>query len=177
MPALPIIFAPHPVFKQTATRIDDINDDVRRIAQDMLDTLANEKAAGIGANMVGITQRIIAFDMCENGVSDPHVCINPDIISASEETQTIEEASLSFPGIEATITRPKAIDMRYTDIDGVEKTIHAEGFLAAVLQHEIDYLDGITFLDHLSKLKRDRLLKKMEKHKKTHLSTHCCSKC
>ena len=168
MPVLALTYAPHPIFKSTAHPVTEVTEEVRALADSMLETLYFERAVGIGANMVGVLQRIAVVDLQIEGVRSPLVLINPVITWYSEEVQTFKEASLCFRGIDADITRPKAIKVSYLDYQGTEQTLAAEGFLASVIQHEIDYLDGTVFLDHLPRLKRDMLLKKMLKHIKMH---------
>jgi peptide deformylase len=166
MTALPLIIAPHPIFKQKAAPVAGVDGGVRKIMDDMLETLAVEHGVGIGANMVGILKRIVVINVEDNGVTHKLFMANPEITEKSKEVQTYLEASLSFPGISADITRPKAVRVKYLDYDGKSQEIAAEGFLSTCLQHEIDYLDGKVFLDYLSKLKRDTLMRKMEKFKK-----------
>lgn len=168
MPVLDLVMAPNPIFRQKAVAIDNVNADVQALCDDMLETLYAERGIGIGANMVGVLKRVIVVDLQEDGIRKPLVCINPEIISTSKETETREEASLCFPGIRAEITRPNAVSIRYLDTNGAPQTLDAEGWLATVIQHEMEYLDGRTFLDNLSKMKRDRLLKKMQKQQKHH---------
>ena len=158
-----LIIGPNPIFKQIATPISEVNDEVRGWIKDMFAIMYEEGGLGLGANMVGLLKRIVVVDMQEGGHKSPLPLINPEIIAKSAETQTTEEASLSFPGISAPITRPKTISVRFLDETGATKTLDADGFLAIVIQHEMDYLDGKTYLDHLSKMKRDMLLKKMKK--------------
>lgn len=166
MPALPLVYAPNPIFKQKASPVERVDDTIRQLIDNMFGTLYLEKGIGLGANMVGVLKRIIVLDMQEDGKRTPISFINPDIIARSEETQTFKEASLCFPGISAEITRPKDITVRYLDYQGNEQVLKASGFFATVIQHEVDYLDGKVFLDYLSKMKREMLLKKMEKHLK-----------
>lgn len=168
MPLLSLVYAPNPIFKQKAVPVEKVDDAVRAHVDDMLQTMAVEQAVGIGANMVGLLKRIAVVDLHENGKSNPHVFINPNIYWRSEEKQEHEEASLCFPGISAVISRPKAIRLRYLDYEGNAKELEAEGFLSTVIQHEVDYLDGVTFLDHLSKVKRDMLTRKMQKYIRQH---------
>lgn len=168
MKHLQLVYAPHPIFRQKALPVDKIDDEIRMLADKMLATVYLEGGIGIGGNMVGVLKRIVVIDLQENGVRNPRIYINPEIIWYSEETQTFKEASLCFLGIDADVTRPKAIKITYLDYDGKQHEIDAEGFLATVIQHEVDYLDGKIFLDYLSKLKRDTLIKKMEKHIKMH---------
>ncbi|HJD56010.1 MAG TPA: peptide deformylase [Rickettsia endosymbiont of Pyrocoelia pectoralis] len=163
-----IVYEPNEIFKKQAEHIEIVDDNIRTIVDKMLKTLHIERAVGLGANMVGVLKRIVVIDLHENNKSSPIILINPEITYSSEEKQTFVERSLSFPGIEASVTRPKAIKVNYLDYDGNKQELAAEGFLATVIQHEVDYLNGKTFLDHLSKLKRDTLLKKMLKHIKLH---------
>ena len=165
---LPLIYAPNEIFKKKAQIIDAVDDNIRLLVDRMIKTLEVERAVGLGANMVGILKRIVVIDLYEDRVSNPMVFINPEIVFKSVETQTFDEASVCFPGISAEISRPKEIRVKYLDYQGQEKELTATGFLACVLQHEIDYLDGKVFLDHLSKMKSDILLKKMQKHIKLH---------
>lgn len=178
MAILQIIYGYNPIFKKKAEKFSEINQDAKDIAELMLNTMYHERAVGIGANMVGILKRIIVIDLLENGEKNPIVAFNPEIIEKSTEMQSFEEASISFPGIITVISRPNKIKLKYQDLEGNEKLIDAEGFLASVIQHEIDYLDGITIFDHVSKLRKDTLLKKMEKHLKMyppHIHSASCS--
>lgn len=161
---LQIIYAPNKIFRTKAEEVTQVNDEIRSIADGMLKTMQVEQAVGLGANMVGVLKRIAVVDLHENGVSNPLVFINPKIIWHSDKMQEFEEASLCFPGISAKISRPDSIKVSYIDYDGKEQEMEATGFLATVIQHEVDYLDGKIFLDYLSKMKRDVLLKKMEKY-------------
>lgn len=178
MPPLTLIYAPHPIFKTKAEAVMTVDDNIRKLVDDMLATIYLEKAVGLGANMVGILKRIAVVDLQEKGVRSPFIFINPEITWCSEEKQTFKEASLCFPGIFADISRPKAIKIRYLDYNGIEQELEAEGFLATVIQHEVDYLNGITFLDYLSKMKQDMLVRKMVKHMKRfppHIHTEHCN--
>lgn len=164
MKHLQLVYAPNPIFRQKALPVDKVDNEIRILIDKILSTVYVEGGIGIGANMVGVLKRIAVVDLQENGERNPHIFINPEITWRSKEVQTFKEASLCFLGIDAEVTRPKAIKMKYLDYDGKPQEIEAEGFLATVIQHEVDYLDGKIFLDYLSKLKRDTLLKKMEKH-------------
>ena len=166
MSVLPLVFGPDPIFRKRADVVADVTPAILSLTEDMLETLYHHNAVGIGANMVGVLQRIIVVDLQRDGKREPLVCLNPEILAQSSVTQTNNEASLCFPGISAAITRSEKIEMRYMDLDGVSNTIEAEGWFAAVLLHETEYLNGRTFLDNLSKMKRDRLIKKMLKERK-----------
>jgi peptide deformylase len=163
---LQIIYAPDPIFKQVAVTVKTIDEEIKNLVELMFQTAKHEGAIGLGANMVGIRERIAIIDWQQGNES--FAMINPEILSQSSDQQEFEESSLSYPGIAAKIKRPQSITVQYLDIEGNLQERNAEGFLATIIQHEIDYLNGIVFLDHLSKLKRDRLLKKMHKHLKLH---------
>jgi len=165
---LNLIYAPNNIFKQKTDDIVKVDDTIREIADRMVKTMYVEGAVGIGANMVGILKSIAVVDLRENGEYNPYIFINPKIIFRSKETQKFEEASLCFPGISAEIERPSAIKLSYLNDQGVTQELDATGFLATVIQHEVDYLNGKIFLDYLSKMKRDILLKKMEKYMHDH---------
>lgn len=165
---LPLVYAPNEIFKKRALVVETVDDEIRLTVDRMIKTLETESAVGLGANMVGILKRIVVIDFRENSISNPQVFINPEIIYKSQELQTFEEASVCFPGIVAEISRPKKIKIKYLDYQGSAHELEASSFLASVLQHEIDYLDGKIFLDYLSKMKSDMLLKKMQKYIKMH---------
>lgn len=168
MALLQIIYAPNAIFKKKAKSIELINEEIQQIAKDMLETMYAESAVGLGANMVGIDKRIIVLDLRESGVDNPYVMINPEIEEFSEDQNEYEEASLSFPGVSAKLKRSTKVTVKYLDLDSKEQILVADNFLARVIQHELDYLDGVVFLDKLSKLKRDMLTKKMLKYIKNH---------
>lgn len=163
MALLPLIYGPNEIFSKKAAAVKVVNNDVRSVIDNMFETMYHEHAIGMGANMVGILQRIVVIDMQENVVRTPYSLINPEITYYSNEMQKFNEASICFPGISAEITRPKTIKVSYLDYSGIAQTLEAEGYFATVIQHEVDYLNGKIFLDYLSKMKRDMLLKKMRK--------------
>ncbi len=168
MTKLQLIMAPDPIFKQKSLEIDKVTAEIRDIMDQMLDILDKEQGIGMSASMTGVLKRIVVIKT-ENKT---YFMANPKIISASKETQTHNEASLCFPGISADITRANAIELEYLDYDGNPQKLKEEGFMATVIQHEIDYLDGKIFLDYLSPLKKKMLLKKMGKY---HKHGHSCS--
>lgn len=163
-----IIIAPNEIFRKKSQEVKEVNKEIQDIIDNMLKVLSKEKAVGLGANMVGVFKRIVIIDLHENNISFPIVMVNPIITFKSEEVQTIEEGSLCFPGISAMITRPKQIKVKYVDYDNNPQEMEAEGFLATVIQHEVDYLDGKIYLDYLSKMKRDILMSKMKKFIQMH---------
>ena len=154
---LPLIIGPDPIFRKTAEPVEQVDDEIRTLVKAMFATLYAEKGVGLGANMVGLLWRIIVIDLQDG--SEPLACINPTISNLSKEMQTFTEGSLSFPGMTAEITRPESLTLTYLNELGHKQQIFAEGWLSQVIQHEIDYLDGRLFVDYLSKIKRDRLLK------------------
>lgn len=166
MTVLQLTYAPNPIFKQQSSLVTKFDQTLTQLVNDMFETIAYEQAVGMAAPMVGILKRIIVIDI--KGDSKPLAMINPEITAKSAELQTFEEASLCFIGVSAPVNRSSTITVQYQDLEGKICTMEAEGFLATVIQHEIDYLNGIVFLDHLSKMKRDLLLKKMEKYLKMH---------
>jgi peptide deformylase len=168
MTILNIIKAPSLVFKKKSKPVNKVDDEVRKIANDMLETMYFEGAVGLGSNMVNVEVPIIVLDLRENDVENPYIMINPEIIDYSTDKVSFEEASLSFPGISAVIERPSSIKVKYLDLEDSEQILQADGFLARVILHEMDYLHGRVFLDYLSKLKQEMLIKKMLKHIKNH---------
>lgn len=168
MEILPLIYAPNPVFKKKAALVTQVDDRIRSIIDRMFATMYHENAIGMGANMVGILERIVVVDLNEEDEPQPYAFINPEITETSEELQEFEEASICFPGIRAVIQRPSRIVVRYLDPHGNSQEMQAAGFLATVIQHEIDYLNGIVFLDYCSPMQRNRLMKKMIKYRKQH---------
>jgi len=156
--------APNPIFRKRAMRVDHIDDEIKGIVEAMFEIMYENEAVGIGANMVGVLKRIIVVDLQEKRNNVPFAMINPIITFKSKEMQKFEEGSISFPGIEAMVERPDEIRVEYIDCDGESQTMEAEGWLATVIQHEIDYLDGKIFLDYVPTVVRKILLKKMEKH-------------
>ena len=167
MAVLQLILGPDPILRQKAVAIADFGDQTKQLVADMFETLYEHKAIGIGANMIGEAQQVFVLDLQENDTKSPLTCINPEIIWESTEREKHKEASLCFPGISAEITRPKAVKIKYQDLDGKHQELDATGWLATVIQHEMDYLSGKNYLDHLSKMKRDRLIKKMQKQLKS----------
>jgi len=163
MSHLELVIGPHPVFRQKAEPVAAVNADIVTKAHGMLDVLKREKGVGIGANMVGLLERIIVIDLPDSEISMPLFMVNPVIVEKSDTAQSYEEASLSFPGISAEIKRPAKITVEYLDLTGDTHSLAVTSFLATVIQHEIDYLDGVLFFDHLSKLKRDSLSRKYKK--------------
>lgn len=158
---LQLLLYPHHSLSTPTKQVIDIDSNIISIIEQMKLSLKNEDAKGIAANMFGINLSIIMIEHPDN--NEIMTFINPQIIYSSEETQTIRESSICMPGVSAEITRPRKIKLLYKNIDNKEMTIEADGMFATIIQHEIDYLEGKIYIDHLSKLKKDLLITKYKK--------------
>jgi peptide deformylase len=156
---------PDPVLRQVAAPVSEVDDRVRALADDMLETMYDAPGIGLAAPQIGVLERIVVCDVVteEGAEPDPRVLVNPEIVFASEEMRTYEEGCLSIPDYTEDVTRPGRVVVRYLDRDGRPQEIEADGLLATCIQHEIDHLNGVLFIDHLSRLKRDRITKKFKK--------------
>ena len=154
-----------PLLRQKASPVATVDDAVRRLVDDLFETMRAAKGVGLAANQVGVARRVAVVDV---GESDPPplVLINPRIVSRSPETETAEEGCLSIPEIFGDVTRPLRVVVEALDQEGKRSRIEAHGYKARAIQHEIDHLDGILFLDHLSAVKRSLLLSKWKKARK-----------
>ncbi|MGV3651228.1 MAG: peptide deformylase [Devosia sp.] len=160
----PILVLPDQRLRAVADPIEVVDDDVRALAQDMLDTMYDAPGIGLAGPQIGEMKRIVVMDLsAEDEPNDPIVMINPEIVEVSEETAITEEGCLSIPELYYEVERPAEITVRYTDLEGKQVEKHATDRLAVCVQHEIDHLDGVLYIDYLSRLKRDRVLKKFEK--------------
>jgi peptide deformylase len=173
MAVRPIITAPDPRLKVVSTPVEKVDGDIRKLAQDMADSMYAAVGIGLAAVQIGVPKRIIVMDLNqkdedENGEKkkDWQVFINPKILWASDEMATYEEGCLSVPELYEDVERPARIRAEYLDLDGKRVEVEADGMLAICLQHEMDHLEGVLFIDHLSKLKRAMMLKKLTKAKK-----------
>jgi peptide deformylase len=170
MAILPLVIAPDERLLQPSLPVKEVNDSVRALCADMLDTMYAHQGIGLAAVQVGVHQTIIVVDIAqrEDGKSAraPMIFINPEIVESSQAESVFTEGCLSFPDQYSDVTRPESITVRYLDETGTEKTLHAEGILATCLQHEIDHTKGIVFVDHISKLKRDMILRRLSKAKR-----------
>jgi len=167
MALLPIITAPDPRLKVKSTRIERVDTGVRRLIDDMLETMYQAPGIGLAAVQVGVPKQIIVIDIAREGEkAAPLKLINPELTWVSDEDATYEEGCLSLPEQFAELARPAAIEVSHLDYDGKRQTLKAEGLLAVCIQHEMDHLQGILFVDHLSALKRNIILRKLLKQKK-----------
>lgn len=164
---LDLILAPDPIYKTICTPVAVVDDEVRATLAAMMETLKAHEAMGLGGPMVGITQRLVVVELeDEAGVMHQYKMVNPTITERSNEMSTMEEGSITFLGVSAPVTRPAEVTVSYLDENGAEQSLRAKGILAVCLQHEMDYLDGKTFLDYQPPMKRDILKRKMEKNKR-----------
>ena len=155
-----IIFIPDPVLREVAAPVAEVTDGVRRLLDDMVETMYHAPGIGLAAPQVNVSQRLIVMDCGSDDAPELYKMINPEIIARSEDTAILEEGCLSIPKQTAEVKRPAIVDVRYTDIEGAEQTQRCEGLLAACVQHEIDHLDGVLFIDHISRLKRDMIVRR-----------------
>ena len=167
MAVLPIITAPDPRLKLVARPVDKVDGKLRRLMDDMLDTMYGSIGIGLAAPQVGVSQRVIVVDVARDGEKrNPMRIVNPEIIWRSTETTVANEGCLSVPEHYAEVVRPARIRVSYLDRDNKPQELEAEGLLATVIQHEMDHLDGILFIDYLSNLKRNMILRKLMKSRK-----------
>jgi peptide deformylase len=164
---LPILIAPNQILKTRARPVKPADADrVRDLIPRMFATMYKAPGIGLAAPQVSESLRLIVIDLVPNDKRQPHSLINPEIVATSEERATREEGCLSLPGQYAEITRPARVKIRYLDESGVKREMQADGLLAACLQHEIDHLDGILFVDHLSALKRNMIMRRLAKEQR-----------
>ncbi len=162
-----IIIEPDPVLRKKCDPLEKVDDQTRKLMKDMLETMYNAPGIGLAAIQVGILKRLVVIDVSKDQEKkEPLFLINPEIIHTSNKTSIYEEGCLSLPGQFAEIERPAECVLKYVDYHGIQKEMKAEGLLATCIQHEVDHLNGILFIDYLSKLKKDMIIKKLVKHKK-----------
>ena len=163
----PIIILPDAKLRQVCEPVKSVDDSVRKLMGDMVDTMHDAPGIGLAAIQIGVTQRIVVIDLAKKDEpSDVRYFVNPEIVWSSEEKSVYEEGCLSIPEYYEEVERPARIRARFLDRDGKLQEIEAEGLLSTALQHEIDHLNGVLFIDHISKLKRDRVIKKFIKQAK-----------
>ena len=162
-----ILIEPDPILRKKSDILEKVDDELRILLDDMLETMYAAPGIGLAAVQVGILKRIIVIDISKDKEKkDPLFLINPEIISRSKKTSVYEEGCLSLPGHFAEIERPAECQIKFVDYNGKEKELIANGLLATCIQHEVDHLNGVLFIDYLSKLKKDMIVKKLIKHKK-----------
>ena len=164
MPLRHIITLPDPKLKLVSKPIERVDDALVRLIDDMIETMHDAPGIGLAAIQVAEPIRLLVVDVAQKDEPRaPQVFVNPEILWRSEEPNTYEEGCLSIPEYYADVERPASVRVRALDRDGKAREVLADGLLATVLQHEIDHLDGLLFIDHISKLKRDRVIKKFQK--------------
>ena len=168
----PIIETPDLLLRQISSPVEAVTDEIRTLIDDMFETMYDAPGIGLAAIQVGVPKRVLVIDLQEpeeeegEPVKNPLVFINPEIVETSETLQTYNEGCLSVPEMYAEVERPDRIRARWLDRDGKAHDEELDGLLAVCLQHEMDHLEGILFIDHLSRLKRDMILKKLAKARK-----------
>jgi peptide deformylase len=159
-----IIILPDKRLRQVSEPVNAVDAQVRALVDDMFETMYKAPGVGLAAIQIGVPKRIVTADTAKKDEEkQPQVFINPEIVWSSEEKATYEEGCLSIPEYYEEVERPAQVKVRFTDLDGKTHEIEANGLLATVLQHEIDHLNGVLFIDYISKLKRDRVIKKFTK--------------
>ena len=162
-----ILTEPDPVLRQKSQPVNKVDDTIRKLMDDMLETMYQAPGIGLAAIQVGVPKRIIVLDISKDPEKkEPMYFVNPEIISTSKKDATYEEGCLSVPGQFAEIDRPDSCIIKYLDYNGNPKQLKADGLLATCIQHEMDHLEGILFIDYLSKLKKSMITKKLSKQKK-----------
>ena len=181
----PIIIAPDPRLKTKSFLVEFVDDSIRDLVNDMFDTMYYERGIGLAAVQIGVHKRVLVADVDWKGsrysednddekitVGKQHVLINPEIISNSADNNIYKEGCLSFPDQFADVTRPSSVRIKFTDLEGKIHEKNFDGLLATCIQHEIDHLNGITFVDHISHVKRDMINRKLTKLKKAGVFDH-----
>lgn len=167
MAKLEIITLPDPLLRTASAPVERIDDDLRKLADDMLETMYDAPGVGLAAVQVRVPRRLIVLDTAKDGAPPrPLVMINPEIVSLGEELRLHEEGCLSIPDVRIDIERPATAVVRFLDRDGKPQEISAEGLLATAVQHEIDHLNGRLIIDFLSRLKRDIIIRRFKKQAK-----------
>ena len=164
----PLIILPDPLLRVVSKPFERFDAETKRLATDMLDTMYDAPGIGLAAVQIGVDRRMLVIDVSREGEEKaPLVFINPEITASSEALSVYEEGCLSIPDYYAEVERPAEVTVDYFDVDGVRQTVQADGLLATCLQHEIDHLNGVLFIDHISRLKREMVIKKFTKAAKT----------
>jgi peptide deformylase len=166
MTILELVTAPDPRLEICSQEVKSVTPEIQQFMDDMVETMYAEEGLGLSAVQVGRHIRVLVMDMKDDGEKNPIYMVNPEIESSSEEESLFEEGCLSFPGQRAMVTRPKDVTVRYLDYHGKSQKMECTGLLATCVQHEMDHLNGVVFIDHVSRLKREMILRKVTKIKK-----------
>ncbi|GJE26084.1 peptide deformylase [Methylobacterium organophilum] len=160
----PLVILPDAQLRLTSEPVQTVTAEIRELAQDMIETMYDAPGVGLAAIQIGVPKRVVTIDTSKDeDARNPTVYLNPEIVWASEEKRVYDEGCLSIPEFYGEVERPDRVRVRYMNLDGQIVEQEADGLLATCLQHEIDHLNGVLFIDHLSKLKRDRVMKKFAK--------------
>lgn len=160
----PIIYLPDPILRQQSQPVERVDTDLSRFIDDMIETMYDAPGIGLAAIQVGVPRRLLVIDVAgKDDPPNPQVFINPELVATGDDTNVYEEGCLSIPDYYAEVERPETITVKHLDRDGKERVTEADGLLATCLQHEIDHLNGVLFIDHISKLKRDMVVRKFTK--------------
>ncbi|TXN47037.1 peptide deformylase [Methylobacterium sp. WL7] len=160
----PLVILPDAVLRRVSDPVGPITPEIRTLVADMFETMYDAPGVGLAAIQVGVAKRVVTIDTSkEEGVRDARVFIDPEIVWASAEKRIYDEGCLSIPEYYAEVERPDRVRVKFRDIEGTVQEIEADGLLATCIQHEIDHLNGVLFIDHISKLKRDRVIKRFTK--------------
>ena len=160
---MPIIKVPDPILRQAAVPVAEITDGTRQLLNDMAATMYDAPGIGLAAPQINVSQRLVVIDCGKDDAAELYKMVNPEIIALSEKQAVLEEGCLSIPDQTAEVTRPAEVSIRYLDETGTSQTLTADGLLAACIQHEIDHLNGVLFFDHISRLKRDMIKRRVMK--------------
>ncbi|WP_049730789.1 peptide deformylase [Rhizobium ecuadorense] len=164
----PLIILPDPLLRQISKPIERVDADLQRLADDMLETMYDAPGIGLAAIQIGVPRRMLVIDVSREGEEkQPQVFINPEIVTSSDDRSVYEEGCLSIPDYYAEVERPAVVSVKYLDRHGKEQTVEADGLLATCLQHEIDHLNGVLFIDYISRLKREMVIKRFTKAAKS----------
>jgi peptide deformylase len=164
----PLIILPDPLLRQASKPVEQIDTEIQRLADDMLETMYDAPGIGLAAIQIGVPRRMLVIDVAREGEEKkPRVFINPEIVASSDERSVYEEGCLSIPDYYAEVERPARVTVKHLDRDGKEQLTEADGLLATCVQHEIDHLNGVLFIDYISRLKRDMVIKKFTKAAKS----------
>lgn len=168
MSLLPIITVPDPILRKTAADISSVDDGLRKLADDMLETMYDAPGIGLAAPQIGQSIRLIVLDVSEKeDVHQPLVIFNPEIVRLGPDLRVYEEGCLSIPDVKVEIERPSTLTLRYVDRQGQRQELEADGLLATAIQHEVDHLNGRLIIDFLSRLKRDMIIRRFRKQTRT----------
>ena len=161
-----ILIEPDPFLRQKSSEVEQVTDETRKLMDDMLETMYDAPGIGLAAIQIGVPKRVIVIDLSRDEKKNPLYFVNPKIIKKSDTDSTYEEGCLSVPGQFAEVDRPDKCHISFLDYNGKKQELKAEGLLATCIQHEMDHLEVILFIDYLSKLKKNLIVKKLSKQKK-----------